>query len=266
MKLALYSDLHLELMRDRTWEPPPLDVDVVILAGDIASHTHGLDWAASVFPNWPSAPKVVYVAGNHEYYGAHLGLLSELRKEKWASAGVHFLEQNTFELPGLRILGCTLWSAFSLYGENKAAANMAQAKQSINDYWLIQARGGRRLEPRDTLALHRTAVRWLDHELSYDFDGKTVVVTHFAPHPGCIAPKYLGAPLTSYFVTDLAWLMEKHRIDAWCYGHTHTNSDFIAENGCRVISNQLGYVGEAVAEGMRPFQENLVVDFGTPPN
>ena len=46
MKIALYSDLHLEL---GLWGAPALDVDVVILAGDVASHTHGLAWAADAF-------------------------------------------------------------------------------------------------------------------------------------------------------------------------------------------------------------------------
>ncbi|MQY52454.1 hypothetical protein [Rhodocyclus gracilis] len=36
MRFALYSDQHLET---KDWEPPVLDVDAVILAGDIDSHT-----------------------------------------------------------------------------------------------------------------------------------------------------------------------------------------------------------------------------------
>ncbi len=35
---------------------------------------------------------------------------------------------------------------------------------------------------------------------------------------------------------------EDYPITLWCFGHTHTNVDFVAENGCRVISNQLGYL------------------------
>lgn len=208
MKLALYSDLHLDLMlRNPPPQLPSLDVDVVILAGDIGSHTHGLEWAADVFPDWPAAPQVVYVAGNHEYYDAHLGLLHELQKAAWEEGGVHFLEKRTLELPGLRILGCTLWSAFDLFGADKASAYMSVAKRGINDYWMIYARGGKRLEPRDTLELHRKAVRWLDAELTKPFDGKTVVVTHFAPHRGCVALQHLNSDVSPYFVTDLARLM-----------------------------------------------------------
>ena len=259
MRLALYSDLHLELMRGQPWQPPSLDVDVVILAGDIGSHTHGLEWAAKAFRQTPILPTVIYVAGNHEYYDAHLGLLSELQNPTWEKSGVHFLEKRTLELPGVRILGCTLWSAFDLHGADKASAYMSIAKRSINDYWVIHARGGKRLEPRDTLELHRKAVRWLDAELTKPFNGRTVVVTHFPPHRGCVAPQHQDSDLSPYFVTDLAWLMDKHRIDVWCHGHTHTNNDFIAGKGCRVVSNQRGYPNE-VAAGGTGFREDLVIE------
>lgn len=259
MKLALYSDLHLELMRGESWQPPPLDVDVVMLAGDIGKHTHGLEWAAKAFRGAAAAPQVVYVAGNHEYYEAHLGMLSELQKPIWEQLGVHFLEKRTLELAGVRILGCTLWSGFDLFGADKASAYMSIAKRSINDYWMIYARGGKRLEPRDTLEFHRKAVRWLDAELAKPFDGKTVVVTHFPPHRGCIALQHMNSEVSPYFVTDLVWLMETHRIDVWCHGHTHTNNDFIAENGCRVVSNQRGYPNE-VTVGGTGFREGLVIE------
>lgn len=257
MKLALYSDLHLEMIArpqgTLAWKPPVLDVDVAILAGDLGRHTRGLEWAAKAFKQ---GSEILYVAGNHEYYDAQLGLLAELQKPFWNELGVHFLERQCLELPGVRFLGCTLWSGFDLYGADNAEAAMDVARRSINDYWVIYARTGKRLEPRDTLTLHQTAVRWLDSELAKPFDGKTVVVTHFAPHRRCIAPEHEGSDVSPYFVTDLAWLMEKHRIDVWCYGHTHTNCDFVAENGCRVISNQLGYPRERSLN----FRPDLVIE------
>ena len=238
MRIALYSDLHRECAtyESQLWKPPTLDVDAVVLAGDIGSHTRGLSWASTAFQQ-----PVVYVAGNHEYYDAHLGLLAELQKSAWEHAGAYFLERKTFELAGVRFLGCTLWSGFDLHGGAKADACMAVARRDINDYWMIRAKGGKNLEPRDTQKLHRAAVRWLDEELAKPFAGKTVVVTHFAPHRDCVAPGHQDSDVSPYFVTDLSRLMEKHRIDVWCHGHTHTNNDFIAEGGCRVVSNQLGY-------------------------
>lgn len=256
MKIALYSDLHLECLPE-PWQPPLLDVDVVILVGDIASHTHGLKWAINAFAHWPKAPKIFYIAGNHEYYDAHLGLLAELRKSAREDAGIRFLEKDTAKLPGLRILGCTLWSGFDLCGADHMEVSMNEAKRSINDYSIIKTSGGQSLKPLDTLRLHRKSVQWLATELSKPFDGKTVVATHFAPHRQCVAPQHEGSVLSPYFVTDLSRLMAAHSIDVWCHGHTHTNNDFIAENGCRVISNQRGYPGEVTKSDFRP---ELVVE------
>lgn len=249
MRVALYSDLHLEIS---TWEPPAVDADVIILAGDIGSHTHGLAWAAQTFCEGRSdAPVVIYVAGNHEYYDAQLGMLAELQKRDWVEAGINFLERQVLVVGNVRFLGCTLWSGFSLYGRDKAEAYMEVAKRGINDFRLIFASGGKFLRPLDVLNLHRTAIQWLDLALSEPFDGKTVVVTHFAPHPGCVAPQHEGSDLSPYFVNDLSWLMQKHQIDLWCFGHTHTNCDFLADNGCRVVSNQRGYPSEEKLLGFR---------------
>ena len=240
MKFALFSDIHNEF--GTPWMPPASanEADVIILPGDIGGHTHGLTWASTAFPGKP----IIYVAGNHEYYDAQLGLLDELRSTA-AGLGIHFLECDSVEIAGVRFLGCTLWSSFDLfgYGEHQAVA-MNTARRTINDFWMIRGRHGKRLEPRDSLSIHRSSWVWLNEELAKPFDGKTVVVTHFAPHRGCIAPEHQGSDVSPYFVSDMSDLMQKHPIAVWCYGHTHTNTDFIAENGCRVISNQLGYPAE----------------------
>ena len=252
MRIALDSDLHREA-GSIPWQPPALNVHLVILAGDIGSHTNGIEWASRAFR---TVPEVVYVAGNHEYYNAHLGLLDELENPVWDQMGVHFLERRVLTLEGVRVLGCTLWSGFDLYGAGTVEDAMNAAKGSINDYWMIRARGGKLLTPRDTLRLHRTDVRWLETELAKPFDGKTVVVTHFAPHRRCIAPEHAGSAVTPYFVTDLSRLMEAYSIELWCFGHTHTNVDFIAEGGCRVISNQLGYPKERVGAEHKVHSDN----------
>jgi predicted phosphodiesterase len=252
MKFALYSDLHLKLPSE-PWQPPTLDVDAVILAGDIGRQTHGIAWAADAFRRAPVSPEVLYVAGNHEYYGADLGLADEL--DSWERRGVRFLERRSAQVAGVRILGCTLWSAFDLYGDAETA--MADAEQRIRDYAVIRTRDGALLSAHDTLNLHRESVAWLDAELAKPFAGKTVVVTHFAPHPGCVAEQHQGSEVSPYFVSDLCGLMEKHRIDIWCHGHTHTNVDFIAANGCRVVSNQRGYPNEITTSGFKP---DLVIE------
>lgn len=257
-RLALYSDIHLELDAKHgrePWQPPELDVDLVLLAGDIGAHTHGLAWAAQTFSRWRRPPHVAYVAGNHEYYDAGLGLLAELRKPAWK--GVTFLERSTLEVPGVRALGCTLWSGFDLYGAEFRTESMNAAKMGIQDFERIRGRGGRLLEPQDVLRLHRTAVTWLDAELSKPWSGATVVMTHFAPHPACVPPRFKGSPWSPFFVSDLRSLMEEHRPAVWAFGHTHFNIDMIVEGGTRLVSNQRGYAKETPGIG---FQEALVME------
>lgn len=268
LRIALYSDLHLEMILHEkgtlAWEPPVLDVDVVILAGDIGSRAKGIEWTATAFRKWPTSPQIIYVVGNHEYYGAHIReLTAELRKTA-QRLGVHFLENDVIEIAGVRFLGTALWSDFKLYGSDERMINSIHAARNyISDYStifgydpkFIEPRS-KFIEPRDTIQLHRDARAFLECELAKPFDGKTVVVTHFSPHRGCVAAQFDGEPLTPYFTVDMAPLMQKHQIAVWAFGHTHGNVDFVAEGGCRVISNQRGYPHEQ-SPG---FRDDLVIE------
>lgn len=49
--------------------------------------------------------------------------------------------------------------------------------------------------------------------------------------------------LNSAFASEYGDLIADGRIDAWIYGHSHTNID-IEIGGTRLINNQMGYVFE----------------------
>lgn len=96
MRIRLYSDLHLEF---GPFDPPSSeDVDVVILAGDIDVKGRGIPFAKR-FP----CP-VVYVPGNHEYYGCAIPRLTEKLKEAAKSSNVHVLEGDSV-VPLDRLMG-----------------------------------------------------------------------------------------------------------------------------------------------------------------
>jgi predicted phosphodiesterase len=70
MKIQLASDLHFEFLErrfpgERIISPEP-DAELLVLAGDI----HNDAMAVGMFENWPVP--IVYLAGNHEYYGQQL--------------------------------------------------------------------------------------------------------------------------------------------------------------------------------------------------
>lgn len=260
LRIALYSDLHLEMMMHPkgrpTWAPPALAVDVVILAGDIDSHTHGIDWAGKAFCQTPEPPAIIYIPGNHEYYGKHHQALTADMRKVAKRAGVHFLENDTIEIAGVRFLGTALWSDFMLYGtDEEMICSIHTAKHEISDFSAIFRADGKFIEPQDAIKLHLEARDFLGRELAKPFEGKTVVVTHFSPHRGCVAAQFEGGPLTPYFTVDMSPLMRQHKIELWAFGHTHHNVDFI-ESGCRVVSNQRGYP----RDGQHGFRKDLIIE------
>src|SRR3954454_18540885 len=72
MKLNILSDLHLS---QAGLPLPQTDADAVILAGDIARPEQALEWASQL------GKPVLYVPGNHEFYGGSVpGTLQRLRQ------------------------------------------------------------------------------------------------------------------------------------------------------------------------------------------
>ncbi len=131
VKLQILSDLHLEFGPADVGET---DADVIVLAGDIAPGLTGLKVAQSKFPERP----VVYVAGNHEYYGQALPELTEALKQEAEGSQVHFLDNREVVLASVRFLGCTLWTDFALFGEEKRTEATLMAAASMNDYRVIR--------------------------------------------------------------------------------------------------------------------------------
>jgi hypothetical protein len=146
----------------------------------------------------------------------------------------------------VRFLGCTLWSDFALYGPAGRAVAIESLRRVAPDFRVI-AYGERRFTTDDWLALHRAHRAWLEARLAAPFAGPTVVVTHFLPHPGSIAPRFATHPLNPAFASDLQPLVA--RATLWIHGHSHAASDYRA-GGARVVCNPRGYPGEPT--GFRP--------------
>ena len=70
-----------------------------------------------------------------------------------------------------------------------------------------------------------------------------VVVTHHLPALQAVAPHHKGSVLNSAFASEYGELIANSRIDAWIYGHSHTNINTMI-GGTRIICNQMGYVFE----------------------
>jgi len=241
MKLHILSDLHTEFA---DFSPPDTEADVVVLAGDIGVGLGGIEWAARCFSQQP----VIYVPGNHEYYGQDIGTTDELKTA--APDNVHILNNETIERDGVRFLGTTLWTDFKLYGEGEAWFARQRAKLSIEDFTSIK-NGDRRFTPEHSVELHDTSKAWLVGELKCEFNGPTVVVTHHLPASASVARRYAGDPLNPAFASRLEDVIRKNRPELWIHGHTHVPCDYELFS-TRVVCNPRGYPNEASSAGFAP--------------
>jgi 3',5'-cyclic AMP phosphodiesterase CpdA len=241
LQLHVLSDLHLEM---EPFAVPDAAADVVVLAGDISGGTDGVSWARE----WADGRPVLYLAGNHEFYGhAAPGLIAELR-EAAAGSQVHVLENDEIVLDGVRFLGCTLWSDFDFDGPENREKSMQLCERVVNDYTHIEFDPtGRTLTPRDTRTFHLASRRWLAARLAQPHDGPTVVITHHAPLIRTRPPQPWMRAIAGAFASDVTELMGSDRVDLWIYGHTHRSANLDVD-GTRVLSNPRGYPHEPVAD------------------
>lgn len=239
MKLWIISDLHLEF--DRFVRPPqvPDVADVCIAAGDIhRGFGNATEWLGKyVAPRMP----VIYVAGNHEFYaGAITEGLEEARLLASQFPDVHFLENDSVEIDGVRFVGATLWTDFRIQGNQEMA--MYHARTSMKDYRRISLskRPWRRLMPESTVSMHSHSKAQLRAALATSFNGETVVITHHLPHMLSVPARFRGDLLTAAFASDLSELIEEGRPKLWVHGHTHDSVDYVVGH-TRIICNPRGY-------------------------
>ena len=241
MKLNILSDLHLG---QGALAIPTNDADIVVLAGDIARPAEAIRWAAQL------RKPVLYVPGNHEFYGASIASTLATLKRLCEGTAIRVLDDDEVVIDGVRFLGSTLWTDFLLFGDGEGrTAAAAAALRFMRDYsriFLDEAQEDL-LTPLDSAALFRKHAAWLDGRLARPHEGPTVVITHHAPSRRSIHPRFDGSLLNACFVSDLDHLAGSSRAQLWIHGHTHDSFDYTL-NGTRVVCNPRGYAREGVNE------------------
>lgn len=255
MRILCISDLHREFDRttcNRGGIPKyhhidDCGADVIVIAGDLDTGVQGIIWA--IEESERLGTPIVYVPGNHEYYGRTILQHTLKLKGHAVGTGVMVLDRDTVVIEGVRFLGCTLWTDFSLYGN--ATVAMYKARESMRDFQVIrQPPSYRKMEPIFTVEMHQNSVYWLDHELEKPFDGRTVVVTHHAPSERSISQAYEGNELNPAYASNLEALL-KPPVSLWVHGHQHDSADYTIGH-TRVICNPRGYYPHYLNEEFEP--------------
>lgn len=259
MKLLVLSDLHLDNANVKL--AAGLDFDAIILAGDLCnSGVHGTAWLAQ--KEVCAGKPVIYIQGNHEFYESPLPFtLSEMRTQTKGTS-VHLLDRNVLILGNVRFVGCTLWTDWQIAtdGQQDASKAMLMAKLYMLDYRYISPTNNdfSRLEPADTAAFHARDRAWLLETLATPFDGKTVVITHHAPHRKSLPDRYASNWHSPAFVSELSDATFDSA-DLWVHGHLHDVFDYHVGN-CRVVCNPRGYVDERTSRSeVSDFNPALII-------
>ncbi len=254
LRLFPLSDLHLERRRPEAIPRPSQPFDVLVCAGDLheGHPERGVDFLVSLADGRP----IVLVPGNHEHY-APTGdertapeLLAALERavaqRNGEGARIHLLQggQSTV-IEGVRFVGTTLWSDWSLAGRwltadtpdrpadpvAYAAARMTDPVTGSREYRGSIRRADRAAwSPADAMAAHAAEKAAFLDALKKPHSGPTVAVTHHPPSP-LAADAFREAPGVPWWVpafyatTVLDALADAERPDLWLSGHFHAGHD-----------------------------------------
>lgn len=255
MKIQIISDLHLSVAG---MPLPVTDADLVILAGDISRPQTAIAWARD-FPQ-----PVVYIPGNHEYYGGSLTGVRRQLQALAAGSNIHVLDHEVARFGRVRILGCTLWSDFGLYSDAQLQhLAKTEAVRLMHDFTKVRITddGPDLFTPAMSAQLFERAATWLRKELQSPHHGITVVVTHHAPCTKSVHPKYRTSPITPAFVSNLDELVASSGAALWIHGHVHDSYDYDM-GATRVVCNPRGYGKDGSSENPQ-FDPTLCVTIVT---
>lgn len=248
MKFRLASDLHLEfytyklsvtcaeLLDEFIPHLPDDHKTTLLLAGDIASlHVEDADLYAGIERLSNRFHAVVYVPGNHEFYGGsnhpasgkyaialNANRMLHINK-RFPNVTTQVAERAALSVKvaeDVTVVGATLWSYPS-----------DACRRAMNDYRHVDFKLVHQLREAQGNALAELA------GLAKAEGSKVVVVTHHLPHHSLIHPDYETNYLNSAYASNTNLL---DIADVCCFGHTHKHY----KGQANAYANPRGYPGE----------------------
>lgn len=122
----------------------------------------------------------------------------------------------------------------------------------MNDFRQIKF-DGKLLQVEEFNWMHEICMDFIQKSVEESTANHIVVVTHHLPTFKVVVPQHKNSVQNSAFASEYGDWIAYSRINAWIYGHSHSNID--TEIGStRVICNQVGYVfaNEHLVNGFNP--------------
>ena len=195
---------------------------------------------------WGGAEHILYVPGNHEYYGCDIEAGRRELARQCVEHGITLLDRSAVTIDDVRFIGATLWTDFRLEAGalNEAWAHHEVGRTTPDFTGAIRDSNA----PDGLFTTQESAQRHAQDRAFIEGDlGKTredgltpVVITHHAPSPRCIHPWFQNSRLNPGFASNLDAVIEKYRPVLWVHGHMHDPVDEWV-GSTRIIANPHGY-------------------------
>lgn len=261
MRIQLLNDIHVEFENSDkdALTLNPEGVDVLVLAGDIFPikllHLRKIQNFMAQLKDYK---KVLWVFGNHEFYGMTMNQAYWEAQEfldKKDFHNVKILDDDFVTIEDVNFFGGTMWTKVT----NPIDYNRCTAV--MNDFrGGIRNNEGRRLSPLDTNHLHAQFLLELEYFLP-KAKNKTVVITHHRPTFYGRTMKGGDPYLDTAFCVELQDKFEtynRYGVTDWFFGHTHETTNFLFED-IHFRTNARGYIGWDPRDVMEGFHKDYIV-------
>lgn len=220
MKIQICSDTHFEfgVLQKNYEKMVDTPADVLVLAGDIDASV-GIISTLKKIKNDCYDKQVIFVAGNHEFYGTSRKTL-EPELMSISGGNLHVLIERDIVIGGVVFIGSTGW------WDGSGGTLGQTVKHGLNDFRMIYDL----MDNGEGVWWGQKAKSFIDSKLHFyreNFpDMKRVVVTHHFPHRGSIDPRFNGSALNVCFYNAWEDLIQEYRPELWIHGHTHSAFDY----------------------------------------
>jgi len=262
MLIRPFSDLHCEFWNSKKLEEqlnlivPHMHTDketTALIAGDTGLFHRSEGWLKVLGLLGKRFKYVIFVAGNHEFYNNDW-IDSFVTRKISLPENVSLLENSHIQTgDNIVIMGATLWTDF-----NGDEFVMRTAEKGMNDFHIIKHKDGSRFTPEQSINIFNESKRFLFNKiaLAKRNGSKVIVITHHAPSPLSISPRFKGDILNGAFMSDLSNKIEVNGPDYWLHGHMHTSCEYTIGDTI-IMNNPFGYAGVEVNTQYEP---KMVID------
>lgn len=186
-------------------------------------------------------PKVVYVAGNHEFYhGKWIDSIRILHEECAKFPNLHFLENDSVTIDNITFVGATLWTDMN----RGDPVTQWTVQEGMNDFKIIRhdGLGYIRVRPTHVIQRHKESLQYIQAVLDADPRKRYVVVTHHSPSTRSIHERYVGdMHMNGAYASNLEnFIIDRPQIALWTHGHVHSPFDYEIGD-TRIVCNPRGY-------------------------